>query len=129
MCSDFLIDGRSFSGTAVTLFSLDDRREGIKTHKISEHRESYWVSNLILDLGGKIPKDSDEGRELKRMIKDESIPFSEIQDFLDRLALRLTPLEIIKAKLEHLWWKSVRFGEIQRLEKIWDALNPSFFTP
>lgn len=126
MFDNFLIDRKNFSGTAVTVFKLNVRKGDIKTHYISEHRESYWVSNLILDLEGKIPKDSDEGRELKRMIKDESIPFSEIQDFLDRLALRLTPLGIIRAKLEHLRLISVRFGENQRLEKIWDALDPDF---
>lgn len=93
---------------------------------ISENQNSYWISDLILDGGMKIFKDTVPGKKLKELLEkaetDKEIEHK-IYNYLNRLFLkRANPnilMEIIRVKLEEAYDK----GKEMKAEEIRRALG------
>jgi len=80
--SDVII-GSGNKGNSATVISGETG--GIS---ISHNLVSYWVSNVYLEMGMTIFKDTEEGQELAYMIQANK-PIDSIKDYLRRLLLLL----------------------------------------
>ena len=68
-------------------------------HSISENNVSYWISDLYLDLGMTVFKNTEEGARLTQMIKDKE-GLDRISAFLDDVLLRNLSRDKLKAAID-----------------------------
>lgn len=64
-------------------------------YSLSENGASYWVCNLILGLGGRIMKDTEEGKNIASML--EKCEYKSLETYLNTIALKYSyPSNLIR---------------------------------
>lgn len=60
---------------------------------VSQNSNSFWISNCVFGIGMTIFKNTEEGKMLAVMFK-ENAAAEDIQKFIDAIALRRAPIEL-----------------------------------
>ena len=81
--------GEGETGTTARCIDTGDSK-----YSISQNRVSYWITDLILGLGGHIMKNTPEGEEIKEYLKFEQ--YVDLGTYLDTLALQNIDGEVLK---------------------------------
>lgn len=98
MFEDVIIgECNQMKASAIKIFDID---EDLCNTKISENSDEYWITDSILDLSGKISKDSKEGIELSRLIREnqEGIDLYISTIFLKNVGPQVVERKIISIK-------------------------------
>lgn len=102
MWDDFKI-GQGDSGNMANSIDVEDNG-----YSISQNSVSYWISDLILGLGGRIMKDTDEGREIAVFVENKD--FKGLGKRLNNIALKhITTRKLIK-EIDNFGKKKFRDG-------------------
>lgn len=100
----------------------DDREYLDQRHGISQNRDEYWVTNLVLDLGLRIDKHSKEGQKLKEMIESGK-KLSVILPWLDRLVLRHVKVDRLYKAIQDAYETAIEEGMRRKQTEIIEALG------
>ena len=96
-----------------------------KVH-ISENRNSYWISDLILDGSIKIFKDTKEGKKLTEMLEKQPIDMiaeRKISKFLNTLFLRRIKIELLIEFIDNAKEQAYEHGMKMKAGEIRRALG------
>lgn len=115
MWNGFTIGGGNSSSSAVKVHEIEGE------HGISQNSNSYWVSNLILNLSGTIYKNTTEGMRLMKMITDKT-PKEEIIAWLNKVALKHTKVETLITSIKLLEESAYACGKVDKANEIKQAL-------
>jgi len=114
--NEFVIGKGEKRCSAVRVFDI------LGDHSISQNDISYWVSNCILGISGKIYKDTIPGKKITAMIKAK-VPIEGIQKYIDQQALKYTKIDCIYNSIERLRNDAYRLGKDMKSAEIRDALG------
>lgn len=90
--------------------------------KLSSNNVSFWTYGCVLESSFRIMKDTEEGKELTRLIQEDAIE-EEIYDYLDQLALKHLPIEIVHERIRRIKQRSFELGMLHKQREIKDILG------
>lgn len=91
---------------------------------ISENNVSYWISNVFLDIGMTIFKNTLEGQQLYQMINNRK-SIDVINDFLIDLMLKNINADVLKRAINTALQRSYKDGQNAKADEIRIALGIS----
>lgn len=114
---DCLIIGKGDKGTsAFKVFEIEG------DHNLSSNSISFWVSGCEKYCGMTIFKNTEEGKNLQKMI-DNKVSIDKIEEYLTMLTVtKLTPKKVLQwiAAISDVWYK---MGQDDKAEQIRNALG------
>ena len=121
MWDDVIIGSGTKSCSAVKCY--EDPKTGFS---ISENSNSYWISDLLFDMGMTVYKDTEEGLEISRMInvhEMEVINHRKLKKYLDMTLFKYIPYERLMTAIETEMEKSYEKGKEDKLKEIKEVLD------
>jgi hypothetical protein len=82
MWENVIIGNGDKGHTAIRVFNIKGE------HSISENNVSYWIDDLLFNMGMTIFKDTTEGKKLTELILKKNQNLSEILNFLNTILLK-----------------------------------------
>jgi len=116
---DDVVIGKGNKGcSAILCFQIEGN------HSISENSNSYWISDVYLDMGMTIIKSTREGRKLKSMI-DKKIKLEKIIDYLQKLLFKNVNYKVLMQKISNSQKDSYEDGKEAKREELLNVLGIS----
>ena len=114
---DDVIIGKGPKGrSAIRVFSIKG------DHSISQDSVSYWIGHLYLGAGMTIFKDTEEGRQLTKLV-GENAHIDQVKPWLDSLVLQYIDKERLKGLIDNALARSFEAGSNNRAYVICQALG------
>ena len=88
---------------------------------ISENKSSYWISDAYLNLGLTIFKNTKEGKNLTKLIKQKNI--KKIKHYLECLVIKNCSVEKLKDFIQEVIEKSFKNGKEASQKEVRIALG------
>lgn len=112
---DFLVIGKGEKRNgAITVFEIEG------THSISENDIQYWISGLDKHCGMTIYKNTKEGKELTKMIKDK-VGLEKIEEYLTTLtASNIGPKKLVEwiQSMNKTWYEKGREDKAEEIRNV-----------
>jgi len=95
---------------------------GENRFSISHNKVSYWISNIYMDFGAVVFKNTPEGEELKKRIKAQD-NISDIQHWLAKIVLPKVDPERLMSRIKYAIQRAEEKGRKQKSKEILLALT------
>ena len=93
----------------------------VKDHTISRNGASFWVTHVILDIDMIVFINTDEGQQIRELLKPTTNTIKsdgKLCDYLDTIALKHIKLPKLKKKLYEFKVKVYELGRESKMEEI-----------